>query len=179
MELTTYENVLKIDVDTAIAIAALVVSLVALVTSVYFWRRQFRPIVTAAVRTASAGSNCIAYKLEVLNSGTIPARNIVLHVDKAALSEVFGADATPENQTRWLACFTREKRITVLHNGSRVSCSFGTTQSNDRGFWKTRAQISMTIQYEGWFGEKYVQAQTVEVVDSASFTGYMWGEGDA
>jgi hypothetical protein len=75
--------------------------------------------------------------------------------------------------------FTREKRITVLHNGSRVSCSFGTTQSNDRGFWKTRAQISMTIQYEGWFGKKYVQAQTVEVVDSASFTGYMWGEGDA
>ena len=179
MDFTVCGTALKIGADTVIAFVALLVSLIALVSSVYFWRRQFRPIVTAAVRTAHAGDDGIAYKLELLNSGTIPAKNVILTVDETTLPGAFGADATLENKARWLACFAPHLLIKVLHNGARVTCSFGTTKANGQGFWKVRAQIQLTIQYEGWFGKKDRQLQIVEVVDSASFTGYMWGDGDA
>ena len=170
---------LKISIDTLVALAALAVSLLALIASIHFWRRQFRPIITAMVRTAAGGNEAIAYKLEVLNSGAIPAKNVVLRVDETTLPAALGADATPENKAKWLACFTPHSQIKVLHNGSRVTCSFGTTRANADGFWKYRAQIQITIEYEGWFGKRYSQLQIVEVVDSASFTGYMWGDGDA
>lgn len=164
--------------DTTIALLALLVSAVALGTSIYFWRRQFRPIVTAAVRTASAGSEAIAYNLTILNSGTIPAKNITLTLDESTLPAALGSDATAENRARWLACFSPNSHIRVLHNDSRVSCSFGTTRPHDRGFWKVRAQVSIIIEYEGWFGKKYVQPQTIDITDSGSFTGYMWDDGN-
>lgn len=165
--------------DTAIAVLALLVSAVALGTSIYFWRRQFRPIVTAAVRTAVAGNEAIAYDLKILNSGTIPAKNVKLSTDELSLAAALGEDATAENRRRWLACFSSNSLISVLHNNDHVSCSFGTTRAHDRGFWKARAQISIVIEYEGWFGRKYVQPQTIEIVDSGSFTGYRWGSGNA
>lgn len=165
--------------DTAIALVALLVSLLTFGASIIFWRRQFRPIVTAAIRTHVAGTQAIMYNLVLLNSGTIPAKNIVLGVDELTLVAALGDDATTENKTRWLACFSATPRIRILHNGDRTSCSFGTTQIGNSGFWKNRATISITIKYEGWFGLSYTQQQMLEVVDSASFTGYMWGDGHA
>lgn len=41
-----------------------------------------------------------------------------------------------------------------------------------------RAQVSIIIEYEGWFGKKYVQPQTIDITDSGSFTGYMWDDGN-
>lgn len=170
---------MNITADTLIALVALLVSLLAFGTSIRFWRLQFRPIVTAAIRTHKAGNQAIAYNLVLLNSGTIPAKSIALSVDESTLVAAFGDDATAENKTRWLACFSAAPRIKILHNGDRTSCSFGTTKAGNTGFWKNRATISITIKYDGWFGLSYTQEQMLEVVDSASFTGYMWGDGDA
>lgn len=170
---------MNITADTLIAFVALVVSLLTFGTSIYFWRRQFRPIVSAAVRTHKAGNLAVAYNLVLLNSGTIPAKNISLSIDESTLVAAFGDDATTENKTRWLACFSAAPRIKILHNGDRMSCSFGTTKSGNAGFWKSRATISIAIKYEGWFGLSYTEQQILEVVDSASFTGYLWGESDA
>lgn len=176
---TFLEVPIKVTVDTAVALIALSVSIVAVLYSVHFWRLQFRPIVTAAVRTAKGDDTEIKYKLEILNSGSIPAKNIALSVDQASLPAALGADATEEHKTLWLACFSQDLKIRVLHNQSRVTCSFGTTRANDQGFWKYRAKVHITITYQGWFGKRYVEEQTIEIVDSASFTGYMWGDGDA
>jgi hypothetical protein len=66
--------------------------------------------------------------------------------------------------------------INILHNGDKITCSFGTTSSNDAGFWKYKAKIPITIKYEGWFGKKYSQEQDLIIIDSDSFTGFMWGE---
>ena len=63
MEFIFCEVELKNNVDTVIALVALAVSVIALTLSIYYWRRQFRPIVTAAVRTKMAGLECIAYNL--------------------------------------------------------------------------------------------------------------------
>lgn len=166
---------IKISIDTAIALLALAVSIIALGISVYFWHRQFRPIVTAAIKTQRADNEGIAYNLVLLNSGSIPAKDITLTVTGDSLQQALGADATPDNEARWLACFLPTTQIRVLHNGDQVSCSFGMTRANNSGFWKARALLMITIEYKGWFGKSYAQQQTLEIRDSGSFTGFMWG----
>lgn len=179
MELCLFWQEVKVTMDTLIALVALVVSAVSLGSSVRFWRKSFRPIVTATVKTHAAGRESITYDLVLLNSGTIPAKNITVKADDASLALAFGCDATPENRQRWLACFAEEIVIPILHNGDRVSCSFGTTMGNDMGFWKYKASIAIVINYSGWFGLGYTQLQVLRIVDSDSFTGFMWAKSDA
>lgn len=178
MELCAFGHEIKITMDTLIAFVALIISAISLGFSVHFWRKSFRPIVTAAVKTHSAGNEAITYNLVLLNSGTIPAKNVVVKADEASLSSAFGSDATPENRKRWFACFAEETQIPILHNGDRISCSFGMTKSNDTGFWKYKSTISVVIEYAGWFGIEYKQPQELRIVDSDSFTGFMWDQAD-
>jgi hypothetical protein len=166
----------SVTADTYIALAALLVSLVSLAISIYFWRQSFRPIVTASVRTHTGGNVSILYNLVILNSGVIPARKISIKTDLSNIERFLGSDATVENRRRWLSCFDENNIINILHNGDKITCSFGTTSSNDAGFWKYKAKIPITIKYEGWFGKKYSQEQDLIIIDSDSFTGFMWGE---
>lgn len=159
--------------DRLIAAAALAISFCSLGISVYFWSRSFRPIVTAAVKTHSAGSEAIVYDLVVLNSGAIPAKNIRITAPEKSLAGAFGRDASLENKQRWLACFNHV--IAILHNNDKVLCSFGTTEANDAGFWKYNATIIVRINYEGWFGNRYTEEQNIQIAGSESFTGYSWG----
>jgi len=69
---------------------ALVISLIALWLSIYFWRRTFRPILTAAVRTRQGGNVAIACDLRLLNSGTIPAKEIVLTASESSINAALG-----------------------------------------------------------------------------------------
>jgi hypothetical protein len=155
--------------------AALVVSLIALGMSLHFWRRQFRPIITAMVKTHAAGSSGIEYDLVVLNSGAIPAKNVWFEeADQAALSAAFGKNASESNKTRWLACFDKANMVPLLHNGAHVSCSFGNTEPQDKGFWKYGATFPITIHYQGWFGRTHVERNTLRIVDTDTFTGFMW-----
>lgn len=160
--------------DTLIALAALFVSVVSLSISVFFWLKSFRPIVTAMVKTHSAGNEAITYDLVLLNSGTIPAKDIRIKANESSIEHALGDDASLENKKRWLACFDDKISIPVLHNNDRISCSFGTTKSNNSGFWKYKSSILITIEYKGWFGNKFQQQQEIQIIDSDSFTGFMW-----
>ena len=160
--------------ELIVAFIALLVSFVSLALSIYFWRRQFRPIVTAAIKTHSGGNVSIAYDLKVLNCGALPAKNVKLRHDESSLTAALGKDATPDNKRRWLACFADANKIAILHNNDSVSCSFGTTSTNDSGFWKYGSKITIEIEYEGWFGKKYKQSQELAIIDSESFTGFWW-----
>ena len=124
-----------------ISICSLLVSFLSFLFSVNHWRHSFRPIVSAMVKTHQAGNVSIAYDLVVLNSGTLPARNIRITAEPASLNAAFGNDASDENKQRWLAAFDRT--IYLLHNGDKISCAFGMTQANDTGFWKYDATISI------------------------------------
>ncbi len=179
MEFCLFGHTLKISMDTLIALIALIVSAISLGASVRFWRKSFRPIVTAAVKTHFTGNELIAYDLVLLNSGTIPAKNITIKADDASLTLALGRDATPENIKRWHSCFSKENIIPILHNGDRISCSFGTTAKENTGFWKYKASIAITINYFGWFGLEYEQLQEIRIIDSNSFTGFMWAKSDA
>ncbi len=160
-----------------IPIVALIVSLCSLLISLDVWRRSFRPIVSAAVKTHAAGNVLIAYDLVILNSGTRPARNIRIRPVGNSLDAALGRDATADNRQRWLACF--DQTIPVLQPNERVSCSFGTTQVNDTGFWKHKATIRIRLIYEEWLGgfmRRYPEEQDIQIVSSESFTGFSWGD---
>lgn len=157
-------------------VAGVIATTAALGLSVHFWRRQFRPIVTAMVKTHAGGDTGIAYNLVVLNSGSIPARDIWFEVASPhALNAAFARGASEERKRDWLACFDRKDLIPVLHNGAQVSCSFGTTGRGDQGFWKNEAEFPIRIHYRGWFGATYIEEMKLRVVDSDTFTGFMWG----
>lgn len=160
-----------------IAIIALIISILSLSLSFYFWRRQFRPLITVAVKTAAAGNASIAFNLQIKNSGSLPAKNIRLSTKQSDLDNAYGNDATENNKTRWLAAFNEENIIHVLQNGDFVTCSFGMSQPGDKGFWKYGVNLQVTIDYTGWFGCHYTETQNIKIVDTDSFTGFQWGHG--
>lgn len=163
-------------IDTFIAITALVVSVIALAVSVYFWRKSFRPIITAAVRTHESGNNLIAFNLVLMNSGSIPAKHIKITALEKDIESALGAEATAQKRDSWLKCFSPETEIHILQNGEKTLCSFGTSQANNLGFWKYRSTIPVCIKYQGWFGKNYEQTQILHIIDSDSFTGLRWGD---
>ncbi|NLA40739.1 MAG: hypothetical protein GX874_04925 [Smithella sp.] len=173
MELSVFG--IKFTIDTIIAISAFIIALISLGISVHFWRRSFRPIVTAMVKTHAAGNMATIFDLEIMNTGSIPAKNIQLKAQQEGINKALGQDAISDNKRRWLCCFDEENMINILHNNSSVKCSFGHSKEKDQGFWKYKAKIPITIEYEGWFGKRYIQHQDIQVIDSNSFTGYHWG----
>ena len=175
MEICIFGQLVKVTMDTLISFSALLVSIIAFVTSIYFWKRSFRPIVTAMVKTHAAGNMGTAFDLEILNSGSLPAKNIRLYAEPEKVEPALGSDASQENRNRWLCCFEPKNAIAILHNNEKIRCSFGMSRENDQGFWKYKATIPITIKYEGWFGKVYTQTQVVQIIDSDSFTGFSWG----
>lgn len=175
MEICIFDQLIKVTMDTLIAFFALVTSIVALRISTHFWKKSFRPIVTVMVKTHSTGNMGTTFDLEILNSGSLPAKNIRLYASQDKIESALGSDATQENKNRWLSCFKSENTIFILHNNEKIRCSFGMSRKNNQGFWKYKATIPIIIKYEGWFGTKYTQNQVIQIVDSDSFTGFLWG----
>jgi hypothetical protein len=156
-----------------ISLVALFVALATLLQSSYFWRRSFRPIVTAMVRSNGGGNEAIAYNLVVQNSGTIPARNVTLHVHDTGMLENALDQASAAERAIFLKCFRSETVIPILQNGTEVSSSFGFTRRTD-SFWNYRARFTIKVRYEGWMGKVYLDYQDLIIMDSANFTGTAW-----
>ena len=157
------------------SVIALIISLCSLLISFDVWRRSWRPVVTVMVKTHAEGNVAILYDLVIKNSGSLPALNIRITPVPSSLEAALGKDASEDNRKRWLACF--DQTIAVLQNDAETSCSFGTTQANDTGFWKYKALIRVTITYQlsfGWFIFNYRDEQDIQIASSESFTGYSW-----
>ena len=160
--------------NVLVAIIALFVSLLSLIVAVSYARKTFRPIVSVMVKTHSGGSVSISYNLQILNSGSIPAKEIRLKADHEDIEKAIANQQFDDRKDEWLACFTDDSTIMLLQNGEKVSCSFGLTRPNDSGFWHYGASIPVTIEYKGWFGKEYRDQQIIQIKDSDSFTGYFW-----
>lgn len=127
------------------------------------------------VTTHSGGSDSIAYNLVILNSGIIPAQKISMHLlDQAQLEKAINTNASQDHRKKWLACFEPNVKIELLQNGAQVSCSFGTSAKSG-GFWNYGEKFPIMIKYRGFFGTEYQWVQELQIVDSDSFTGQMWG----
>lgn len=164
------------DLSKIIAFAALGVASLSLYLSWDYRRKSFRPIVTTRVKTHWADDNRTYFNLEIRNSGSLPAKNIHLIPDKDDLKKALGDEATPEKRKIWLSCFEAENAVSILEEKQEESCSFGYTKEDGKGFWQYKAIIPITIEYDGWFGEKYTEKQEIRILDSASFTGSMWAK---
>jgi hypothetical protein len=164
---------ITLTLSDGLALCALVVASFALIQSWLFWRKSFRPIITAMVSTHAAGSEAIAFNLVILNSGTIPARDVTLHIhDNRRLNSAL--NHAPEDQRqKFLACFEKENAIPVIHNGAHVSCSFGFTGAHE-GFWKPMSTFPIWIRYYGWFGSIYCEEQIIKIADTSNFTNKRW-----
>lgn len=157
-----------------VSIVALLVSLTSLLIALDVWLRTARPLVAVAVKTHRGGNQAILYNLVVLNSGAMPAKNVRLIADAASLASALGSGSTADDKRKWLACF--DITIPVLLTNDKTTCSFGTTQDNDSGFWKYGAVIDVEITYNGrWC--KHRDKQHLRILDTDSFTGNYWAEG--
>lgn len=70
------------------AFISLIISILSFMMSFVFWKRQFRPIITISVKTVKSGNIGIAFSLKVLNSGSIPAKNVKISIDEKQISSV-------------------------------------------------------------------------------------------
>ena len=61
------------------------------------------------VKTHAAGNLGTIFDLEILNTGSIPAKNIRLKAEQKDIDKALGKDSTTENKTRWLSCFDKRK----------------------------------------------------------------------
>lgn len=163
----------KMTLDTVIAAIALIISIISLALSIHFWRRSFRPIVTAAISTHSSGNVGIVFNLEILNSGSLPAKNIQLKAKDIDINNAMVLNVSDEKKRAYLRCFESDCIIKILHNSAKVQCAFGNHEING-GFWKYNSTIPITIEYEGWFGKKYIETQELLIINSESFTDIAW-----
>jgi len=159
--------------EMALSILAIAIAFLSICLSLYFWRKQFRPILTAGVVTANAGRQAIAYNLEIQNSGSLPAKKVRVTISESECKAKSIGTATDSDLKSWIRDIN-DSTIPVLQNGSAMSCSFGHTKANDSGFWKYGAKIDIRLDYNGFFGRRFVETCTVSILDSNSFTGNQW-----
>jgi hypothetical protein len=81
-----------------VSLIALLVSITLMLLSYRYWSKSFRPIVTVMVKTHLSGNIATTFNLEILNSGSLPAKNIQLKANDKDLREALGNDANTESR---------------------------------------------------------------------------------
>ena len=157
------------------AASALVVSLISLVITITLWRASNRPVVTACIRTHKGGNVAIFYNLEVVNTGTRPAKNVRMSVkqDDLECAAVPASERRPDFDTELRLierCFEERATISVLLNGESRTNAFGHTSVEDP-FWLPGATLPVTISYRGLEGQSYRTSLLLRIDDTASFAG--------
>jgi hypothetical protein len=164
--------------------AALIVSLISFLITIWLWRESNRPVVTARIRTHKGGNISILYRIELVNSGTRPAKNVRLHVDHQEITAaLLPAAQSHQNYERELRCIERcfEDRaiVPILLNGGTETSPFGHT-SIESPFWLPGATLRVAISYQGLEGQSYRSNVTIKIDDTAGFAGFSYGSpGDA
>lgn len=159
----------------ALSLSAIFVSVISLFITVLLWRESNRPVVSARVITHSGGNIMILYNIEIINSGSRPAKNVRLHIEHKEL-----ANATTKEPDRnrnfskelysIKRCFDERATVPILLNGSSVSNAFGYT-SDESPFWIPGAHLEITITYQGLQGRRYKSRIPLRIDDTDAFAG--------
>jgi hypothetical protein len=164
--------------------ASLIVSLISLLITIWLWRESNRPVVTARIRTHTGGNVAILYRIELVNSGARPAKNVRLLADHQEIIDALLPAARShkdyERELRYIErCFEDRAMVPVLLNGETTSSPFGHT-SLEAPFWSPGATLRLVVAYQGLEGQRYKSAVTIKIDDTAGFAGHSYGsEGDA
>ena len=158
-----------------IGLSTLLVASATLGFSLYCWKKSFRPMLSIMVVSHKFLEDRTALNLEIINSGSLPAKDIRLIANKDSLEEAYGSGVNDEDKNRWVCCFDEDNIINALQQNHKIHCSFGTFKENDTGFWKYKSKIGVTLKYKDFFGRSYEDEQQLVLINSDSFTGYSWG----
>lgn len=170
--------------ETLFSATALIISLISLLITIWLWRESNRPVVTARIVTHKGGNIAILYHLELVNSGTRPAKNVRLHANH---QEIMGAllPTAPshkdyERELSYIErCFKDRAAVPILLNGETTTSPFGHT-SVESPFWSPGAILQLVVSYQGLEGQRYKSAITIKIDDTAGFAGVSYGSvGDA
>lgn len=143
------------------------------------WKNANRPILSALVKTNSAGNVAVLYDLIISNTGNRPAKNIrfFLDNDKSVIDFLENQSISEDHSMLKVVnlIFSSDLEIPVLCNNSNIASAFGATSSKNP-FWKYGSLIPIKIVYYDFDGKKYVDRQNLMIRDSESFSDYFWGE---
>jgi hypothetical protein len=160
------------------SVGALIISVISLCVTVWLWQQSNRPVVTARIKTHSGGNIAIMYLLELVNSGSRPAKNIRLHVTQEQITSALTPEA--KNQPGFAdhlrtieRCFEERAIVQVLLNGEITANPFGYT-SIERPFWRPGATMRLQISYHGLQGQRYTSRVTIRIDDTAGFAGALY-----
>jgi hypothetical protein len=161
------------------SVTAVIISVISLCVTVWLWQQSNRPVVTARIKTHSGGNVAIMYLLELVNSGTRPAKNIRVHASQDQIAAALAPEAKNQPDfTKHLRtverCFEERAMVPVLLNGEATTNPFGHT-SMERSFWQPGATIELSISYHGLQGQRYTSHLTIKIDDTAGFAGASYG----
>ena len=143
------------------------------------WRKTNRPIVSAFVKTESAGNVATMYSLLIINSGSRPAVNIRLNlkIDMGEFKELITQELDNPNVEAILKCFDDEGEIPLLINQEATSNYFGITSIRpEDNIWNYGSSFPVEIIYRDLEGKKYTSRLSLVIKYSKAFAGMEWVE---
>jgi hypothetical protein len=136
-----------------------------------------RPYVIAKVEPHLQGNVAVAFDLVVHNTGTAPAKNIRLSVDKGELESALLPRVNEALKIDIENCFSEGGMIPVLENGqfSKARNSFGIVSlKQEDSTWKPGTILNVKISYQDMDGILYGHEIPLKIGDNSSFAGGSW-----
>jgi hypothetical protein len=164
------------DVKTGVAVVALLLSVFSYLFTRKSWFENNRPIISAEIKTHSAGNRAITYNIVVHNTGNRPAADILLTTDEESINKLLAETSIPSVAEEIRSIFSSEGEIALLHSGKTVSNGFGHTSGDEKSPLNYGVKLPIKITYRALNGKKYTTKQNLILKDSEYFAGSGWGE---
>lgn len=157
-----------------VAGAAFLVSVMSFYFSIKSWQETNRPIVTVRVTTNSSGENITFLDLLVENTGSRPAKNIKLSVDRSKLESALLKGPDQPTRQRIEKCFSNQTSIPMLANGKAITNSFGILSHDDRSDWNRYDTFDVQVHYQDLDGRGYKHTIPLLIINDEGFAGGVW-----
>jgi hypothetical protein len=169
------------DLKTALAVAALVISLASLYFTKVNWLQSNRPIVTAFVTERGAGNMATTFNLVITNTGSRPAVRVRLHASKDEIQSLLEKNAQEKRFAKIESIFLKESEVPLLRNGEELSTSFGAfIGASPEGPWlRYGAEAQISITYQDLDGRAFESRQPLRVYAREGFGGGTWRDAKA
>ena len=167
------------DIKTGLAVLALLLSVFSYLFTRRSWFESNRPIITAEIKTHSAGNMAITYNILVHNTGNRPAADILLTTEERSINKLLAKPATLSAEKEIRRIFSADGEIALLHSGKTVSNGFGHTSGDEKSPLNYGVKLPIKITYRALSGKIYTTKQNLILKDSEYFAGSGWGEPNA
>jgi hypothetical protein len=139
------------------------------------WLESNRPIVTAYIDEESSGDGITIFNLYLKNSGTRPATGVRLSAPTAEIHQLLEQEVGPSRRSEIEGIFTKESRVSVLHQGETLVTSFGLASTNPSQRWlKYGHEVRACVLYADLEGRQYKSFVPLRLRPREGFGGGVW-----